>query len=257
VNPFRPFLRFLFYLVQALAGYGSVFGDALRYGGGILNSPPVRQVFFRQIYFSGIEALPLLSVAALALGFGGLNRLNAVLGGDLEQTLDVFRALLVQASSVFVVALYVLARSASAMAAELAGLKQNGELRALYRLGIDPGAYIVAPRVWAMMASVSALTVYFQIIMVFGGLALMSLTAGWDYYFSLEIFLRGIEPGDALLTVGRSMALGATVAVVACQQGLRAVMGPRGVPVATRTAVVHGFTSVLVIDILFALIFFQ
>lgn len=232
------------------AGFFSVLADAVVHRSQILRDP-VRRVFLKQIYFTGIEALPLLALAALMGGFFTTAKLNQVLGQEMGVTIEVVRFLLVQEGAVLTVSLFLLARSGSAIAAELAAGARAGEISALYRMGINPGAYLVAPRVIAFAVCVAALTLFFQLILVFGGFALMALIEGWDYVLALERFSRGIQPGFAAINVIRSFVFGALIGGIACLHGLRAVSGPRGIPVATRSTFVHGFAAIILADSLF------
>jgi len=240
-----------------LIGYGfayfEVLVDAIRYLPLVFCKPNAR-VFLKQIYFTGIEALPLLAITALVGGYLAIQQLFVLLGKDMTLTPELVRVLLVRDGSVAFVAFYVLARSGSAMASELAGMRQRGEIANLYRMGIDPGCYLVATRVLGTSLSVAALTVYFQVVMVFGGFALMSLFQGWDYLGSLETFVRNVDPFDVLITIIQTTVFGAVIATVACLQGLRAGDGPTGIPVATRTALVHGFAGIILVAAISALI---
>lgn len=210
------------------------------------------QVFLRQVYFTGIEALPLLAAAALLAGYMAAYNIYALLAGDLDLTLTVFRSLLVQEGSVFIVSIFVLARSGSAIASELARMKQDGELKAIWRLGVDVPGFLIAPRVAATALSVAALTVYVQVLLVLGGIGLMALFHRWDYPLGMEKFLGGIDPGYSILNMFRSLIFGAAIGVVACSSGLRAEPGPTGIPNATCEAFVGGFATILFLQILFS-----
>lgn len=245
----RQFFSLSGYLARYLLQYLGVFGDAVRHFPS-LSRPPFFRVLLKQIYFTGIESLLFLSVVAMILGFAAADQLYEVLVKDLQRTLDVFRLLIVEEASVFLVSFYVLARSGSAIASELASCKQQGEVATLYRMGINPSIYLVAPRILACMLSVSALTVYFQVVLVLGGFALMSFVKNWDFTLAMDEFMRGVNPGSAVLVILRSLVFGAVIGTVACSQGLRAVTGPQGIPVAARTAIVHGLAGILVAAVL-------
>lgn len=245
-------------MVQALAhhfmGILEIIGESLRYT-VLIFRPPVVRVFLKQVYFTGLESLPVLAVAGLAGGYLTTSQLYRVLGENLGLTLEVIRFLIVQEGSVFLVALYVLARSGSAMASELAAAKLQGEVTQLYRLGYDPTIYLITPRVWGAAMSVAALTLYVQLIIIFGGIALMALFSGWDFLLALETFLLGLDPVRGLITVFKALIFGAVVGASACHHGLSALPGPQGIPVATRTAVVHGFAGIILCDVAISLIF--
>ncbi|MCX7868853.1 MAG: ABC transporter permease, partial [Terrimicrobiaceae bacterium] len=150
--------------------------------------PPARGVLLKQIYFTGIGALPLLALAGFLGGWLLLHQLFQVMRGDLVFTIEVMRFLLVQEGSVFLVAMFVLARSGGAMASELAAMRLQGETAQLERWGVNLRAYLVAPRVWGAGLAVAGLVVCVQILVVLGGFAMMSLFANWDFQRALEVF---------------------------------------------------------------------
>jgi len=252
-TPYRFWLvGLIYFLLLNFAAYAGTLMDAFRHLPTLFR-PPCLRVLLKQVYFTGIEALPILAVAGLLGGFLTTDQLYLVMGKEMVLTIEVMRFLLVQEGVVFLVAIYVLARSGSAIASELASMRQKGEVRQMYRWGVDPAAYLVAPRVWGAALSVAGLTVYVQVIMVLGGFALMALFSGWDYMMSLEVFSRGLDPMRGFLTIFKAFSFGLVLGAVACQQGLQAVPGPQGIPVAARSAVVHSFTGILLVDVLFTI----
>lgn len=250
----RQAMRFLGWLLAYGGAYFGLFLEALGEAPALARDP-ARRTLLRQIYFTGIETLPLLTVVGLVTGYAAAQALHAVLMNDMGLTIDVFRALIVREASLLVVAFFVLARSGSAIASELASARQQGELSALYRLGIDPATFLVAPRVAALIVCVGALSVYFQVAAVFGGFALMSIFAGWDYFLALGKFAEGINGWANAIMMAKAMAFGAIIGTVCCHQGMTAVPGPLGVPGATRTAMIHSFTAIILGEGLFVAIF--
>ncbi|MBU3665305.1 MAG: ABC transporter permease [Chthoniobacterales bacterium] len=241
--------RFLAWLFAYAGAYFGVFFDAARNAPALMREPG-RRVLLKQIYFTGLEALPLLTLIAIILGFAALSPLYNLLQ-ETGLALDVFRLLVLHEASILVVAFFVLARSGSAIASELASARQQGEIASLYRMGIDAGAYLVTPRVAGCVLSVAALTVYFQVAMVFGGISLMSVFSNWDFAVAMGKFAGGLQPASAILSLFKAGIFGAIIGTISCQQGLLAVSGPLGIPVATRTAMVHGFGAIVVTEGLF------
>jgi phospholipid/cholesterol/gamma-HCH transport system permease protein len=246
--------RFLVWLLAYGAAYVGLFLEALSRFPQLLREPS-RRLLLKQVYFTGIETLPLLTVVALVTGYASTSALHRVLLQDMGLTLDVFRALVIREASILLVAFYVLARSGSAIASELASMRQKGELATLYSLGIDPAAYLVAPRIAALILSVAALSVYFQVTAVFGGFALMSIFSDWDYLLAIAKFNDGLEAGTIGLIVAKTLVFGGIIGTVCCQQGLAAVPGPLGIPGATRTAMIHSFTAIVLGEGIFVALF--
>lgn len=224
-----------------------------RHGGSILRLPG-RRVLLKQIYFTGIEALPLVTITALVTGSVAISQLYRILMQDIALTLNVFRFLVVQEASILIVTFFVLARSGSAMAAELADMQQKSEVNSLYRLGIDPASYLIAPRVAACLVSVPALAAFFQVILVFGGLAFMALFDGWDFPLALTHYTRGLQPDRGMIMAAKALMFGGAIGAICCRQGLAAMPGPFGVPVAVRTAMVHGFIAIVLMEGFFVLV---
>jgi phospholipid/cholesterol/gamma-HCH transport system permease protein len=213
-----------------------------------------REIFLRQVYFTGIEALPVLAIAALLTGGVAIDTLYRILHRDLTMTLDVFKLLLVEEGSLILVSLYVLGRSGSAMAAEVSSMKLAGEMDAVRRLGLSRGSVLFAPRVFGCGFSVAALTLFLQGILVFGGFASMALLRQWDFVLALEKYAQSIDPITGILLMIRSFLAGMAIAVVACAAGIRSQKGPWAIPVATRSAVVLGFVVLMTIQFFFLLV---
>lgn len=246
--------KFVVWLFHYVAAYLSLWFDAVRAAPAIFRNPG-RRVFLKQVYFTGIEALPLVTAIALGGGFVAIQQLDAVLSGDMDLTITVFRTLVVREGAVLFVAFMVLARSGSAIASELADTRQHGEVASLYRLGIDPAAYLVAPRVAACAVSTACLALYCQTALVFGGFALVSIFMGWDYGLAVQKFTGGVSDWRTIVALAQSVVLGAIIGTVCCQQGLNVAPGPLGIPVATRTSMVHSMTGIILAYAFFLVLF--
>ena len=66
----------------------------------------------------------------------------------------------------------------------------------------------------------------------------------------------GLKLHDLNVVILKSIAFGFTIALVSCVSGMRAKDGAKGVGVATTKAVVWSFVSIVLIDLIFAAVFF-
>lgn len=152
-------------------------------------------------------------------------------------------------------AILVAGRSGAAFAAELGTMRVNEEIDALRALRIDPLAYLVVPRVLALVFVVPILTLLGDLIGIAGGLtiAVTSLDIGW------ETFLRRIASAVGLADVAvgllKSVAFAAMIGLVACQRGLATRGGATGVGRSTTSAVVTILFLLIVLDALFTALF--
>ena len=231
------------------AGAFALLGRALR-GVGALASPPVRTVFFRQVYFTGLQALGRTGLIGALLGIVILTQTaslvgkNAALGGRI-----LVWAVMREIGPLFA-AIAVISRSSSAVAAELAAMRVNREMEVLRGLGIDPLRYLIVPRVLGLAVSLAALTVWFEALSIAGGLALSSLIVGLPFLAQLHNIAGALSAADIGISVLKSAVFGLLVAAAACNQGLQAGSSITEIPQVTTRAVMQALSLVVVANVL-------
>jgi phospholipid/cholesterol/gamma-HCH transport system permease protein len=217
----------------------------------VLRIQPVRIVFERQLYFTGIEGLVL--VAAIGLLTGSLFAITAtaILGtGQLSmQTL-----VLIQVGELgpMIAAIVIIARSSVAIAAELALMHTRDETAHLRLMRIPPLDYLVVPRIAAVTLSVFALTVYFQTVAVAGGLATSALFRQVRFVEQLGNFFGAVTIADISVTAAKSLCFGLAISCISCFHGLDVGRSATAIPIATVRAVVQSLMAVFLIDGTFA-----
>jgi phospholipid/cholesterol/gamma-HCH transport system permease protein len=231
------------------AGAFALLGRALR-GAGALGSPPVRAVFFRQVYFTGLQALGRTGLIGALIGIiiltqaASLVGKNAALGGQI-----LVWAVLREIGPLFA-AIVVISRSSSAIAAELAAMRVNREMEVLRGLGIAPLRYLVVPRVLGVATSLAALTAWFEAASIGGGLALSSLIVRLPFLAQLRNIAGALSAGDLGVSLLKSVVFGLLVAGAACHQGLQAGSSITEIPQVTTRAVMQGLSLVVVANVL-------
>jgi hypothetical protein len=91
-------------------------------------NPMVKLVFLRQIYFTAVRSLRLISIVAFAIGAAFVWQLSAVLGND-PRLFELVERVLMQNAAPLAAAIIVIGRSATAISSELAYMHSNGEWR--------------------------------------------------------------------------------------------------------------------------------
>ncbi len=136
----------------------------------------------------------------------------------------------------------------STYAAQIATMKVSEEIDALEVMSINPIRFLVVPRVAALTISAVVLTIYANVIGIIGG----ALVSKSFFRVDFDIFFQNARDVLALRDIFggllKSLIFGATIAVVACSQGLRAEHGAAGVGRATLRAVVACVIFILVFD---------
>lgn len=221
---------------------------------GVLRRPAIRLVFYKQLLFTGIQALLPVTVAGFAVGIGLVTQMRSLLGSGVDLNVKMMQLVVLREFAPLLTSFIVLGRSGSAMSTELAAMKVRGEIRTLYLLGIDPGDYLLVPRIIACCVAVPALTLVFQIVAACAGPAVASVFVELPlaaFYSALgeEILLR-----DIIFWFTKTFTLGLIIASVACSTGIYVPPKRTWVPQAAELSVLRGFILLLMADLLFAAI---
>jgi phospholipid/cholesterol/gamma-HCH transport system permease protein len=207
-------------------------------------------VISAQIYFSGWQALPLITV--LALGTGAVLVLqslaNLSLIGGTQMIGNFLIVTVVREAGPLLVALVVIARSGTAVASEVGNMRANREIEALESMGINPLSFIVFPRVVGGVVSVLCLAFYFNLITLIGGFAVTRLLQDMPFSFYLDSIMNAFAQEDVLIFVAKNAFSGMIIFVVACYQGLSVKKSPHEVPQVTTQAVVNSIIYVTVFN---------
>jgi len=160
--------------LEHTAGMFALLGRALR-NLGALASRPVRTVFYRQVYFTGLQALARTGSIGALIGVIVLTQVASLVGKNAALGGQILVWMVIRELGPLFAAIIVISRSSSAVAAELGSMRVNREMELLRGLGISPLRYLVVPRVAGVAASLVALTAWFEAVTIAGGLAFSSL----------------------------------------------------------------------------------
>ena len=218
----------------------------------VLAIGPVRAVFHRQLYFTGVQGAYLVALLGLLAGALAVTQTTALVGASSELTVRVLVWTVVGELGPLLAAIIIVARSAVAIATELALMEVRAETDYLANLRIRPMDYLVVPRMAALTLSVIALTVYFQVVAVAGGLAISTLFQSAPFITQLVRFFEVITVTDMFLAALKSFCFGAAIAAISCYHGLAVSRSLTVVPIAAMRAVIQSLLFVFVIDALFA-----
>lgn len=215
---------------------------------------PVLNVYLRQVYFSGLEAVRIILAMALIIGTVIIAQIASIAGGTsgfLAGKLMTW--IILRELGPLLVAIIVIARSGTAVAAELSQMKIGGEMESLTILGIPVGGYLVMPRILGIATALVMLTIYFEVTALLGGFLVASI--GWNVPF--ELYQQGIfsvlTPGGVLASLMKSAMFGLVVASVCCSNGLKVGRSVTQIPQAATRAVMQSLLLVLLLDGLMSL----
>lgn len=217
---------------------------------------PVFSVFLRQVYFTGLEACKIILITALIIGTVVITQIVSIAGSGTEAlTGKVIVWIVVRELGPLLTAIIVIARSGTAIAAELSQMKIGGEIEYLEALGIPAAHYLILPRILGVAASVVLLTVYFEIAAGLGGFLVASL--GW--HVPWEAYSQGVFSVLTLAVLATSLLksalFGLCIAAICCLQGLSVGKSVTQIPQAATRAVMQSLFLLFVIDGIVSLVF--
>jgi len=214
----------------------------------------MRSLILKQVWFTGVQVLPLVSLigmtfsgSLIALGYLSLQMIGA------EEFFGSFlRFGILMELGPLLIALMVIARSGTAMTADIASQTIRGETDVLLMHGMSVHLLIIVPRLIAACLSMLLLSVFFM-LMIYGGLFF------WAPIFSVNLeeirsnVLDPLQVGDIQILVLKSLVFGLMMGVVACYKGLNVKRDIRDLPRASSQSVVSSIIIIFLLDILISL----
>lgn len=134
--------------------------------------------------------------------------------------------------------------------AELGTMKVTEQIDALRALAIDPVAYLVLPRVIAMIVMMFCLLIVGDVTALLGGAVTSQFLLGVDvevFFWSITTYL---ELADFLHGLWKSLAFGFAIAVISCHFGISVRGGAVGVGRAVNASVVGSAIAIFGLDYL-------
>lgn len=207
----------------------------------------ILEVVLSQVYFTAIQAFPIVIVLALAVGTVlNLQAFSSItLIGGKNAVAPFLISAIVKEAGPLLISLIVIARSGTAVATELGNMKINREIEALESLGINPVSYIILPRLLGGIVSVVSLSVLFNVTALLGGFLIANLSLQQSFSFYLDSLLTSLSSEDVIVFLIKNSLAGFFIFVISCAEGLSANFAPHEVPRATTRAVVNSVILVV------------
>jgi phospholipid/cholesterol/gamma-HCH transport system permease protein len=218
----------------------------------------VFSVVSAQIYFTGWQAIPLITVLALATGGICILQSTAqltLLGGS-SMLGNILVVIIVREVGPLLTALIVIARSGTAVASEIGNMRVGREIEALEAMGINPLSYIVFPRIIGGIVSVLCLAFYFNAIALIGGFVVTSAINDIPFSFYTESLANAFTFEDVGLFLLKNTFSGMIIFVVSCYQGFLVKESSHEVPQVTTKAVVNSIIYVVTFNLVVTMLFY-
>ena len=205
----------------------------------------------------GPQALPIIILIGFLIGLISTFQAAPSFGefGVQIYLVDLVSLGLVREMGPLMTAVLLAGRTASSFAAEIGTMKINQEVDALTTMGLNPIKFLTLPRVIATILMTPVLNVF----LVFSGLigcALVIKTLGYPLSSFFTKLHSAIDLKDCIGGIVKVFAFGLVIASVGCLHGLKTLTGARSVGHSTTQAVVSSIIMVVIVDGIFASIYY-
>jgi len=205
----------------------------------------------------GVNALPIVALISFLLGII-LAFQSAVpmrqFGAEIFVA-DLVGLSILRELGPLMTAILLAGRSGAAFAAEIGTMKVNEELNALTTMGLDPVRFLVVTRILAALLMVPLLTMFADIIGIFGG-ALTMLTFNIPIAAFLHEINSLVDVKDLMAGLAKTPVFAILIAGIGCLRGLQTETGASAVGISATRAVVSGIILLVVVDGIYAFIYY-
>jgi phospholipid/cholesterol/gamma-HCH transport system permease protein len=237
------------------------FMKTLRRSGSFITRGQVSfKILVMQILFTCVEALGIVALLALAIGVAvdviGIPFLRSV---SMESFIyPLLITIMTRELGPLLAAFIITARSATAIATEIAGMVISHEVEAYISVGVDPIDHLAVPRFLGVTISMFLLNIYFSLFGLVGSYALAPIFIPMfnpSLYF--DNLLQALTLSDILLSVIKSIAFGMIISITALTCGFAVERASTEIPVAGLKAVSKSFVGCIVIDVILSALYYM
>ncbi len=214
----------------------------------------VHHIALEQIYYTGVQALPILIPTSLLIGGTLIIQFSKISGQyELGKTVVI---LVLRELGPMLIAFLVILRSATVVTIEISQMNSLNEIDAIEMAGLDPLRIICVPRIIGITVAVLGLYVVFAILSIIGGFFI--IWAGTDIFLGnfLDQIGKAITPADMIVGIGKVLWFGITITITCLYHGLRKEKRITDIPVIASRAGIECFFYCLLINVLISTVYY-
>jgi phospholipid/cholesterol/gamma-HCH transport system permease protein len=205
----------------------------------------------------GPHALPIVTLISFLVGmilaFVGLVQLQQF-GADIYVA-NLVAVAMVREMGGMMTGIIMAGRTGAAFAAQLGTMNVSDEISAFRTLGIPPTEFLVLPRMLALIFAVPLLTVYANVVGMFGGsvvTGLLSDVSLLQYYVQTA---SSVTLGDWIGGLFKAVIYGIIVAIAGCLRGMQCKKSAAAVGDAATSAVVTAIVFIILAEAVLTVIY--
>ena len=237
---------------------GELVGYCLEFLKSLKNFNTSFKEIIEQCYRFGITSLPItLSIVGMTSIIVAMQIAGEMVkqgGGNFVGMLMAI--LMVREEAVIMSGFAIISMIGSSLASEIATMKVTEQIDAIQVLKVNPVQYLFTPRVLAGTLMMPLVVILSSVFGIVGGAVASNITSELSYKAYFDSVWFGLSMHDINVCILKAISFGFAISLISCACGMSAKDGAKGVGIATTKAVVWSFVSIVIIDLLFAAVFF-
>jgi len=209
------------------------------------------------IHQSGFNAIIIIGLTSFLVGmvisYQGSVQL-AKFGADIF-IVDTVAISITRELGPMITAIVIAGRSGSAYTAEIGAMKITEEIAAMRTMGFDPYAFLVLPRVFALMIALPLLIFFADIIGILGGMTAAHMQLGISMSMFIDRVYEVLEVKHYLLGMIKGPVFAFLIAAIGCFRGFQVSDNTESIGLHTTASVVNSIFLVIAFDALFSVIY--
>ena len=255
---YKIYRRFLSELEGFVTTLGNIALLGLEFFKGLKTFPTTYKSIMEQASRFGVSSLPItLSIVGMtsviiAMQIAG----EMVKQGAGNYVGMLVSILMVREEGVIMAGFAIISMIGSSLASEIATMKVTEQIDAIRVLRVNPVYYLFTPRVIAGTLMMPVVVIVSSLFGILGGAVASNLASGLTYKAYFDSVWFGLNMHDLNVCILKSLAFGFVITLISCSCGMEARDGAKGVGIATTKAVVWSFVAIVILDLIFAAMFF-
>jgi phospholipid/cholesterol/gamma-HCH transport system permease protein len=216
------------------------------------------KILIMQILFTFVEALGISALFAVGIG-AAVNILGMPFLTSFSKEQFIYPlliAIITRELGPLLAAVIIIARSATAIATEVAGMVISHEVEAYISVGVDPIEHLAVPRFLGVTISLLLLNIYFSVFGLAGSFAVAQVFNPMPAGVYFNNLLQSLMIQDILISMIKSVVLGMIISTVAIIAGFSVERASTEIPVAGLRAVSAALALCVVADIILSAVYY-
>ena len=248
--------------LSELEGFVTTLGNiallGLEFFKGLKTFPTTYKSIMEQASRFGVSSLPItLSIVGMTTVINAMQIAGEMVKQGAGNYVGMLVSILmVREEGVIMAGFAIISMIGSSLASEIATMKVTEQIDAIRVLRVNPVYYLFTPRVIAGTLMMPVVVIVSSLFGILGGAVASNLASGLTYKAYFDSVWFGLNMHDLNVCILKSLAFGFVITLISCSCGMEARDGAKGVGIATTKAVVWSFVAIVILDLIFAAMFF-